>query len=247
MRGSMTRIKCAALLLSIICLTGMQPCRSLLAAPIQGSAPSIGGIIAQYPIQKGTTWTYKTSDIVRKDYQNCHAQGRAVVTIVNVQDGLRARVAKAEVDTSVTDVGGDRGCESSFVDSNLGWMYVVVWGGVHESPVFGDEMINRALSEGATPFEERHLAPDYFFPLQSGVNWGDKYYQHAVLSDGPVQTSAGAFRNCFKIVRTETDDPELEIVEQQFCSGVGIVREKIVKRGHTSERELISYTIGNSN
>jgi hypothetical protein len=199
-------------------------------------------IAAQYPIAKGSTWTYATTDTVQKDSLNCLARGKSVITIVSLQDSGFSRVARAEVNSSVTDVTGDRGCESRFAGSNLGWMYVMVFGKVYEGSVFADDLVRRARSEGATPFEERNIAPAYVFPLRAGRTWTGKYDQYEVFSSAPVQTAAGTFQNCFKIVRSDKDYPEKR-TESTFCLGIGPVSEKTTSPGHTFNTLLTSYTI----
>ena len=133
---------------------------------------------------------------------------------------------------------GDRGCESRFAGSNLGWMYVMVFGKVYEGSVFADDLVRRARSR-EQPLRGTQYSSAYVFPLRAGRTWTGKYDQYEVFSSAPVQTAAGTFQNCFKIVRSDKDYPEKR-TESTFCLGIGPVSEKTTSPGHTVNTLLTS-------
>jgi hypothetical protein len=221
----------------------------LLVAPFsltsQQASPSsdIRNIVSQYPLTKGSSWTYTTVEDVEKDSLKCGARGTSVTTIVSVQDGSAARIAKAQVNATVTTVTGDEGCRSRFANSNLDWTYVIVSGKVYGAPLFNEELLTRALSEGQVPFAERGIAPLYVFPLQAGSTWTGTYDKYEVRQNDSVKTLAGDFDNCFKIIQVDKETPERRN-EDIVCSGVGLVSMNSSKPGHIFGSILTAYSVG---
>ncbi len=204
--------------------------------------------IGDFPLSKGTTWTYSVSEYQpagQDPTKTITAESIYTDTVVDTQTAGAFFIAHVQRSTRL--VRWDPGWSSAPDSGVPEWWYVIEGQKVYESRQPLD--VKNIQTEA--------LLLDLDFPLDPGKSWcssttikGEQVLDCSSPGAGKVTveklegvtSTAGNFKNCVLVIQWSNGGN----VIQQFCSGVGFVNVKFDHSGTPFgfERTLTDYTKG---
>jgi len=213
-----------------------------------GCAPQKLANLSEFPLEKGTTWVY-----AYEAYEPSVSDPNEIIKAT-----YRLTETVVETGTISTYFVTHVKRESQLIKAEVNWTTDLLnepnefWYVVNDHQVFQS---NQSLDVGSVQFDE--LLFDYEFPLVVDKSWCllphnpqdskeitdcDVIGRRVVTKQGPYETPAGSFNDCYDIV----DYFNGGNIFQTFCNGVGIVTMKFDHAGTRFgfEQILIQYSAG---